>query len=84
MKSPSTETVVFELLAAMPLAGSLASLGMRWCKQPKVDARTEEMRLLVLMSLVLLAAAAAYFWFFDPASESLREWVGLRGDGGGV
>lgn len=87
MKSPSTETLVFGLLAALPVAGNLAALAMRWCKQPKVDARKEEMRVLVLMtllSLVLLAAAAAYFWFFDPASASLREWFGMRGDGGGV
>lgn len=81
MSWPSTETVVFGLLAAILMAGSVSRLALNRFGGGDVERAGSGRRLLVLMTvvgLVLLVAVAIYFWFCDPASESLRQWLGMR------
>jgi hypothetical protein len=80
MKWPSTEVVVFGVLGAMLLAGRIAEVVFARLRKKEVPASGNRLMLLMtLVGLVLLVAVAAYFWFLDPASDALREWLGVRG-----
>jgi len=85
VKWPGTEYVVFGLLGAMLLAVKWAQiaaavLGKRAKKrEPTPEGLGRGFGFMSLLCLVFLVLVAAYFWFLDPASEGLREWLGGMG-----
>lgn len=85
MSWPSTETIVFAGLVMTPaVAEAVCALYVAIKGRPS----DEELKVahkspwigyrLTLLSLVGLLAVFAYFWFADPASQSLRDWLHAR------
>lgn len=85
MAWPSTETLVFAGLAMLPAAAQVLQ-----ALYVAIKGKPSERELqragnspwigyaMTAVTLVGLIAVLVYFWFFDPASQSLRDWVQAR------
>ena len=85
MPWPSTETIVFAGLVALPaVSKALVALYIAIKGNPpqkKIDEAHRSPFIgygITLFSLVGLIAVLAYFWFADPASQAFRDWLDAR------
>lgn len=85
MAWPSTETIVFAGLVALPAFSQV--LGVLYValkgkpSQQKIDEANRSPFIgygITLYSVIGLIAVLAYFWFADPASQTLRDWLNAR------
>jgi hypothetical protein len=85
MSWPSTETIVFAGIVALPSVSKVLGAIYVAIKGRPSD---EEVRVagnspllghgITLFSILGVIAVVLYFWFVDPASQSLRDWLQAR------
>lgn len=85
MTWPSTETLVFAGIVALPSVSKVLSAIYVAIKGKPSDKQVQEAGNspllgygITLFSIVGLFAVLLYFWFADPASQTFRDWLQAR------